>query len=70
MHHALRDDLTHILALRQLVHAGGEHVIERGKPAPQGLGHTRADVENPQTVEHPPHVALLAGFDAIQEIAC
>ena len=66
--HALGDDLAHVLALGQLVHAGGEHVVEGGEAAAQGLGHARADVQDAQPEQQPPQVALLAGGDAVEEV--
>ena len=65
----LGDHVAHVLAFAQLVHAGGEHVIERGEASAQRLGDSCADMEDAQAIKHAPHVALLAGLHAVQEVA-
>src|ERR1039458_4057660 len=45
------------------------HSVNWSTLAARGLGHTRADMETPQAIEHPPHIALFARFDAVKEVA-
>ena len=52
-----------------MIDAGSEDGVQIGKTAAEGLGDTRADVQDSQAVKHPPHVAGFAGLDAVQEIA-
>src|SRR5256885_15046097 len=69
LHDAVRNDLSDIFRLGQLIEARGQDGIEVRETASERLGHARADVQDAQSVKHAPHVARFAGYDAVEKIA-
>src|SRR6267142_7292808 len=65
---AFRYDFADIFAIGQLVHTGGEHIIESAEAASERFGHSSADMQDAEPVKNSPHIALLARFDAVEKI--
>ena len=65
---AAGDNLADILTLRQAIFTSCEDILQTCKTAPQSLGDACADVQDAQTKEHSPQVALAAVRHAVEKV--
>src|SRR5690349_20433509 len=65
---AVGNDFTHILTTSQLIYPSRKNVFQIRKTTSQGFGYSSPHVQNPQPINHSPHVPLLALLNSFQKI--